>query len=417
MARGTVFRYKGREVDPQKVGHELRVGAVLMGSLIQRSDTLTIRAELVNVGDGARLWGDQYNQRLSDVLAMQEEIAKHISESLRLKLTGVEQRQLTKHYTDNAEAYRLYLKGRYFWNKRNGEAIQKGIDYFQQAIERDPGYALAYVGLAESYAILPSYSDTPANEAALKARAAALKALELDGTLAEAHTTLASVSADQWDWREAEKSFKRAVELNPGYATLHDWYAGYLTKVGRVDEALTEIKRAYELDPLSLNINAGLASILYFARRYDQAIEQFRKVLEMEPNFIQGHTHLALCLLQERRYEEGIAELTRAKALSRGHSSVMGLLGYAYAASGRKDEARKILEELPERSNQRPASHFDRAVIYLGLGEKDKTFELLRRACDERFFLVTFLKVSPLFDPLRSDPRFADLLRCVGLAP
>lgn len=415
-ARNTVFRYKGREADPQKVGRELRVDAVLMGRLIQRGNTVIISMELVNVADGSQLWSERSEQKFSDVPAQQEEIVKKILARLQPRLTGSEQGRLSKRYTDNTEANLLYLKGLYFWNKRNEAAIRKGIEYFQQALEKDRNYALAYAGLAESYAILPTYGDTPPEEAALNAKAAALQALEIDPTLAEAQATLGSVSADQWDWPEAEKRLKRALELNPGNATAHGWYADYLTRVGRVDEGLAEIKRAYELDPLSLPINLGFASILFCARQYDRAIEQARKTLELEPSFIRGRVHMGLFLLQVQRYEEAIAELDRAKLLSAGHSSVLGPLGYAYAVSGRKNEARKILRELTMRAKQRHVPAIDLAVIYLGLGEKDRTFALLNRACEERSGLVTLLKVEPPFDPLRSDPRFPGLLRRVGLS-
>ena len=286
--RTTVFRYKGREVDPQKVGRELKVQAVLTGRMIQQGDTISVQADLIDVADGSQLWGGRCNRKLSDLIALPEEMAKQISDKLRLKLTGVEEKQLTRRSTDDVEAYRLYMRGRYFWNKRNAEAINLGIEYFRQAIARDPHYALAYVGLADSYAILPNFSETSTDEASLKARAAALKALEIDETLPEAQVTLASISADRWEWQEAEKWFKRAMELNPSYATAHQWYGVYLAKIGRVDEALVEMKRAYELDPLSLIINLELGAALAHARQYDQAIEQLRKNLEIEPTFVPG---------------------------------------------------------------------------------------------------------------------------------
>jgi len=416
-ARTTVFRYKGQEVDPQKIGRELKVRAVLTGKVTQQGDTLSVQADLVNTTDGRQLWGERYQRRLSDVFVVQEEIARHLSEKLRPKLKGAAQKQLTKRYTDNAEAYQLYLRGRYYWNKRTGEAIKMGIEYFQQAIEKDPGYALAYVGLADSYSILPNYSEMTAAEANLKAQAAALRALELDDTLAEAHATLGTISSDQWNWPEAEKRLARALELNPSYASAHRWYAEYLAHTGRVKEGLAEMQRAYELDPLSLIINQGLALALHYTRQYDQASAQFRKTLEMEPNFAPGHLHFALPLLKQGRYPEAIAELNQAKTLMGGHSSAMGLLGYAYAVSGRRKEAEQILHELSERSKQRFVSSFDLAVIHLGLGEQDRTFELLNKAYEERTWLVTLLKVEPLFDSLRSDPRLADLLRRIGFAP
>ncbi len=293
LARSTVFAYKGRENDARKVGRELNVDTVLLGRLTQRGDTLMIQTDLVKVADGSELWGQQYDRKLSDILTVQGEIAKQISENLRLKLTGEERRQLVKQYTENSQAYQAYLKGRYYWNRRTEEGFQKGVKYFQEAIENDPNYALAFAGLADSYDLLPRYGFLAPNEGYPEAKEAAIKALELDDTLAEAHASLgyAEVNYD-WDWAGGEKEFKRAIELNPGYATAHHWYALYLAASGRLDEATSEIKRAQELDPLSLIINSNLGRILYFARKYDQAIEQFRKTIELDPNFADTHIRL-----------------------------------------------------------------------------------------------------------------------------
>ncbi len=419
MASSTVFRYKGQEVDPRKAGQDLRVDAVLTGNLFQRGETLIIKAELVRVSDGTQLWGDEYRRKSSDALAVQEDIAKQISEKLRLRLTSDEQKRLTKHYTENAEAYRFYLKGRYYWNKRTPESLNKGIEYFQQAIDNDPSYALAYAGLADSYSLLGSTTGgLSPRENFPKARAAALKALEIDDALAEAHAALALVRLRyDWDWPAAEREIKRAIELNPNYATTYQWYANYLAIMGRLDEAIAEEKRAQELDPLSLNINTIVARRFYDARQYDQAIEQCQKTLEMDPNFAQAHFTLGQAYEQKTRYEEAIAALTKATTLSPSNPFHVSALGHAYAVSGQKSEAMKILDQLNELSQRRYVSPHEIAIIYAGLGEKEQAFAWLEKAYADRSWRLPFLKVEPRFDSLRSDPRFADLVRRVGLAP
>ncbi len=414
MARSTVFRYKGRETDPQEVGRDLNVRAVLTGRVLQLGDRLIIKAELVNVADGSQLWGEQYNRELSDIFALQEEIAQQISEKLRIKLTGEEKKRLTKRYTENTEAYQFYLKGRFYWNKRTSEAAKKGIEYFEQAIEKDPNYALAYAGLADSYALLGGYDVLRPKDSYPRARAAATKALEIDDTLAEAHTSIARIRmAFDWDWLAAEREFKRAIELNPNYATAHHWYGMYLVRMGRFDEALSEIKQAQKLDPLSLIINADMGAPLFFARQYDQAIEQHRKTLEMDLNFPPTHLRLGAAYEQKGMYQEAIAEYQRAIELSGDNTKTSVVLGYAYAVSGRRAEAQKELDQLKEQSN----SPYDIAMIYTALGDKEQAFEWLEKAYEDRSGGLVFLKVDPGLDSLRSDPRFADLLRRVGLTP
>ena len=417
MARSTVFRYKGQEVDPRKVGRDLHVDAVLTGNLIQRDDTLIVKMELVKVADGSQLWGEEYQRKFSDVLAVQEEIAKQISEKLRLKLTGEEQKRLTKHYTENAEAYRLYLLGRYYWNKQTLESLNKGIEFFQQAVDKDPNYALAYAGLADSYSLLGStIGGLSPKENFPKAKAAVLKALEIDDTLAEAQSALVLVRLRyDWDWPAAEREIKRAIELNPNYATTYQWYANYLAIMGRLDEAIAEEKRAQELDPLSLNINTIVARRFYDARQYDQAIEQCQKTLEMDPNFAQAHFTLGQAYEQKARYEEAIAALKKATTLSPGNPFNVSALGHVYAVSGQKSEAMKILDQLKELSRRRYISPHEIAIIYAGLGEKDQAFAWLEKAYADRSWRLPFLKVEPRFDSLRSDPRFTDLVRRVGL--
>jgi TolB-like protein/DNA-binding winged helix-turn-helix (wHTH) protein/Tfp pilus assembly protein PilF len=416
MARSTVFRYKGANVDPQKLGRELNVRAVLTGKVLQRGEMLTISMELMDVRDGSQLWGKQYNRKLADTLAVQEDIAREVTDKLRLRLASVDEKRLTAHGTENAEAYQLYLKGRYHWNKRTPDGIQKAIASFQQAIEKDPSYALAYAGLADCYHV-PANPLPPRDKMPL-AKAAAMKALQLDDTLVEAHTSLARVLfVYDWDWPGAEKEFKRAIELNSRYAPAHQWYGGYLTATGRFREADAEKKRALELEPLSLIINfeVGLAS--YFSRNYNQAIDQFQKTLELDANFLPPDTFLAAAYEQKGMLKEATTAFQKTITVAQGPAKTQAKagLGYVYAVSGRKAEARKILAELQSLSERSYVPATEMALIYAGLGEKDKAFARLDRAYEEHSFSLSNLKVEPRFDPLRSDPRFADLLRHIGL--
>lgn len=418
MSRNSVFRYKGQEADAQVVGRDLKVQAVLTGRMVQHGDSLSISAELVDVHNNSHLWGEQYNRKLSDILAVQAELSREISEKLRLQLSGEQQKQLTKRYTDDTEAYQLYLKGRYYWNKRTPQGIEKAIEYFQQAVEKDPSFALAYVGLADCY-VVPAY-PLPPKEKMPKAKAAAMRALQLDEMLAEAHTTLARVLAVyEWDWTGAEKEFKRAVELNPRYAVAHQWYGGCFDAMGRHDEAIAERKRAQELDPLSLIMNFELGIAFYFARNYDQAIEQFQKPLEMDPSFPPAYEFLPAAYEQKGMYDQAIAAFQKA-ILTRGRPSwfsSMSGLGHVYAVSGKRAEARAVLDELKQLSRQEYVPPDLIALIYAGLDEKDQAFAWLEKAYEDRSFRMSWLKVEPRWDSLRSDPRFADLLRRVGLAP
>jgi TolB-like protein/DNA-binding winged helix-turn-helix (wHTH) protein/Tfp pilus assembly protein PilF len=416
MARSTVVRYKGLDIDPQKAGRDLNVRAVLTGKVSQRGETLTISMELIDVRDGSELWGGRYNRKLTDILDVQEDIAREVTDRLRLRLAGEEEKRLTAHATQNAEAYEFYLKGRYHWNKRTPDGIQKAIESFQQAIEKDPNYALAYAGLADCYHV-PA-NPLPPREKMPLARAAATKALQLDDTLVEAHTTLARVFfAYDWDWPAAEKEFKRAIELNPRYAPAHQWYGGHLSATGRFREAEAEKKRALELEPLSLvmNFEVGLAS--YFARDYDQAIDRFRKTLELDANFPPPYTFLAASYEQKGMFDEAMAASRRAVTVTQGPPKAHAMAGLAhiYAISGRKTEARNILAELQTLSEHKYVPATDTALLYAGLGEKDKSFAWLEKAYEEHSFTLSNVKVEPRFDSLRSDPRFADLLRRIGL--
>ncbi len=415
VPRSLTFRYKGREVDPQRVGSELNARAVLTGRVMQRGDTLLVGTELMDVARLSQLWGAQYNRKMADIFVLQEEIAREITEKLRLQLTGDEKKRLTKRATGNKEAYQLYLKGRFWLGKRTPEGSSKAIEYFQQAISKEPTYALAYSGLADCYSFLPTLTSVPPKEAYPKAKEAALKALEIDDALAEAHTSLAFVKANHdWDWSGGEREFLRAMALNPDYAIAHLWYGFTLANMGRLDKSIAEAKRALELDSLSLEINWFLGLAYYFARQYDQAIEQYRKTLELDPNFFLPHTFIGWAYIQKSMYKEGIAELEKAVAITPSNMS-LACLGYGYAAAGRRPEAQKVLDQLNELSKHKYVPPFHRALICVGLGEKGQAFEWLEKAYEERFMIG--IKVNPVFDPLRSDPRFADLLRRMNLQP
>jgi len=416
MARSTVFRYKGRELDPQAVGRDLRVGAVVTGRVVQRGDTVVIRTELVDVADGWQLWGGNFNRKLSDIFAVQEEITKEVTENLRLKLSREENTRLRKRHTENAAAYQSYLKGRFYWNKRTEEGTKKGIEYFQQAIEVDPGYALAYAGLADSHAILGYYNFLPPTEAFERAKTAATKSLQFDDSLAEAHASLGNIKSHyDWDWPAAEREYRRAIELNPQYASSHHWYGLLHAAMGRFEEAEGEFRRALEIDPFSLIINAAMGIDVYcYSRQYDRAINQLRKALELEPNFAVAHWAMGMTYEAKGQFDDAIDELQRARLLS-SIRDFAGNLGHAYAVAGRRQEALTILDELTELSKRSYVPSYSIALIHAGLGENDQAFERLERACQERFSRLMNLNVDPVFDSLRADPRFDDLRRRVGL--
>jgi len=417
MARSTVFRYKGRELDPQVVGRDLHVGAVVTGRVVQRGDTVVIGTELVDVANGWQLWGGNYNRKLSDIFVVQEEIAKEVTENLRLKLSREENARLKRRYTEKATAYQAYLQGRFYWNKRTEEGTKKGIEYFQQATEDDPGYALAYVGLADSYSTLGYYSFLPPREAFGKAKTAATQALELDDSLAEAHATLGNIKTHyDWDWPTAEREYRRAIELNPQYATAHHWYGLFNAAMGRFEEAEKEFRRALEIDPFSLIINTAFGNAVYFfSRQYDRAINQLRKTLELEPNF--GHARWTLGMTYDAKgqFDDAIDELQRARPLFSNSREIAGNLGHAYAMAGRREDALSILAELTELSKRSYVPSYSIALMHAGLGENDQAFERLERAYQERFSRLIYLNVDPELDSLRPDPRFDDLRQRLGL--
>ncbi len=415
-ARSLAFRYKGPQVDPQKAGRDLRVRAVLTGRVMERDGALNIQAELMNVDDGAQIWGGQYSQRFSDILALQQQIARAVSDKLRLQPTPDHQSRLAKRSTENTEAYQSYLKGRYYWNRRTEQALKRAVEYFQQAIDKDPGYALAYAGLADAYAVYNSYQVELPRVSGPKAKAAATKALEIDNTIADAHAALGMVRMSyEWDWPGAEREFQRAIQLDPAYPTARHWYSICLAAAGRNEEAIASLTRAQQLDPLSLIISADLGLEAYFARRYDQAVEQVRKVLEMDPNFAAARRHLGMAYEQKGMYKEAVAEFEKSLEISRGNPFALGALGHAYALSRNREKARRALSELLALSKRRYVPPFDIAIVYTGLGDTEHAFEWLEKAFDDRSLEMIFLKVDPRFDRLHADPRFISLLRRMGL--
>jgi tetratricopeptide (TPR) repeat protein len=351
------------------------------------------------------------------VIAVKQEIAREVAEKLKLKLSGEEERRLVKRDSTNAEAYQFYLRGRYFWNKRTADGIQRAFEQFQQAIERDPNFALGHVGLADSYTALTFYNFAAPHEAMPKAKESALKALAVDHTLAEAHASLAHIMMNYyWDWATAEKEFKRSIELKPDYATAHQWYAiHYLTATGQLDEALRQMKRALELEPASLVMNTFMGATLYYAGRYDEAIDQCRRTIEMDPTFAVAHWHLGLAYEQKQFFDAAIEEFQRAVSLSGGSPLMRAALGHAYAASQKRYEANEILGELNELSKQQYVSPYELAAIHVALGNNEQAFQLLEKAHTEHSFHFVNLNVSPHFQSVRSDPRFQDLVRRIGL--
>jgi TolB-like protein/DNA-binding winged helix-turn-helix (wHTH) protein/Tfp pilus assembly protein PilF len=415
IARSSAFKYKGTDADLQDVAKALGVEAILTGKVTQRGENLSISVELIHASDKTQMWGEHYERKMSDILAIQREITSEIIEKLKLKVSGEDQRA-AKHYTESNEAYQLYLLGRFYWNKRTAEALQKSIEYFNQAINKDPHFALAYAGLADSY-VVPANRLSP-RDAMPKAKAAAIRALELDETLAEAHVSLGRVlAAYDWDWDGAEKEYKRAIELNPRYAIAHQWYGGYLAVMGRSDEAIAERKLAQELEPLSLTINFELGLAFYHARAYDQAIEQLQKTLELDQHFPAALNLLPAAYEQKGLNSQAVAEFKKSIPLIAASESTLSKagLGHVYGVTGRKNEARAVLTELKQTSEKEYLPATSIALVYAGLGEKDQAFVWLEKAYEQRAFHLQWIKLEPRWDSLRSDPRFEDLVRRIGL--
>ena len=417
VARGTVFRYKGQEVDPRQVGSELGVQAVVTGRVRQTADRLTIAIELIDVASDSQLWGEHYNRNPSDVLHVQDDIAREITEKLRLKLSRKEKGRLARRFTQNVEAYQAYLKGRYFWNKRTVESLRKGIEYFKQAIDQDPSFASAYAGLSDSYTLLVVREALPPDEGFSKAKAAAMRALAIDDGLAEAHASLGHAMLHNWEWEEGEHELKRAIDLNPGYPSAHHWYSEHLTATGRCDESIRELKLAAELDPLSLVINADLGRAYYYARDYDEVTKQEARTLEMDSTFWLSYINLGRSYTQRGMHAKAIAELEKASELSPGNTEVLSFLGFSYAAASKREAALKTLGQLNEQAKHSHVPPYHFGIVHAGLGDKDRAFEWLERAVEKHAVDLFTLKVEPMFDCLRVDARFTDLLQRVGLLP
>ena len=408
MSRNSAFRYKGRETDASAIGRDLNVQSVLIGRVAERDDLLSISVELVDARDDSHIWGAQYNRKPADICAIQETIAHKITEQLRLKLTGEEQQRLTGRHTEDAGAYQLYLKGRYYFNKLTVDAVQKGIEYFQQAVEKDAQYALAYAGLGDAY----NYLGKP-----VEAKRAVIKALDLDETLGEAHASVGFFKfIYDWDFGGAEREFKKALLLSPNYAEAHHWSAIYFANLGRHDEAAAEAKRAVELDPLSLLMNMTPALTSYLARDYDSAAGELQTIIDMDPNFVVAHSVLGNVYVQQGLFEQAMAEYQKVLRLSKGvavvETTMKAIIGHAYAKWGKRSEALKMLGEIEESSC--PSLHAI-AEVHAALGQRDQAFEWLNKAFDLHDMQMVSMKTNPTLDGLRSDARFAELMQRVGL--
>jgi Tfp pilus assembly protein PilF len=407
----SVLAYKGQTLDTQQVAKDLGVRALLIGRLNQQGDNLLVNVELVDTKDNSVLWGEQFNQKITDLLDVQEKIAMEISDHLRWQLTGEEESMMTKRYTENTEAYRSYLEGRYWWNKRTQQGFEKALDLFNEAIEEDPLYAQAYAGLADTYNLLAAYYHRPPDDAMPQARAAAQKALEIDNALAEAHTSLGWIKmVYDWDWAGAETEFRRALELNPNYATAHHWYGHFLSIQGRLDEGLEEMGKAQTLDPLSPQITTSVGEVFWYKSQYDEAIKQLRRALEMDPNLPDANWLLTLTLWAKGMSEEAIAQSEKWASVDPPRASVAPVV-FRSLASGNRAEA-----IAPIRDSKQLATLW-KALYYTLVGEKDSAFEWMTEAINERDSLAPFINIDPNFDPLRDDPRFQDLLRRMNLEP
>jgi serine/threonine protein kinase/tetratricopeptide (TPR) repeat protein len=412
IARSSSFKYKGKELDPEEVAKTLGVGAIVTGRVIQRGDELQISVELINAQDKTQMWGEQYTRKATDLQAVQAEIGHTISEKLRLRLTGVQEQQLAKQATQNPQAYQLYLNGSFYARKGNFENYKKALDYYTQAVALDPKFALAYVGMTVAYTNLTE-SGTDPKELLAKGRAAVQKALELDDSLAGAHSALAIIKENDWDWSGAENEHKRTIELSPNSAGEHGNYAIYLSLMGRTSEALAENSRAQELDPLRISLKSGKAIILYFGQRYDEAIQVFQNVIKLQPDYAAAHLIFADTYAAKGQYAEAIAEYQKYISLNGETTSTLCYLGSAYAKSGKRDEALAILNKL--KTTKEYVSPAELAVLYVGLGDKEAALDSLERAYQAHDLQMQYLKVDPHFDALRSEARFQDLMRRTGL--
>src|SRR5689334_13544090 len=412
----TVFHYKGRATDAKEIGRELGVHALLSGNIVQRGDELTVNVELIDVRDDSHIWGERYSRKVSEVVALPQQISRDVSQKLRARVDGLDHSQITRNYSPDSEAYRLYLQGRYNWNKRTVEGLRQGIDYFGQAIQRDQDYALAYAGLADCYLLLNVYNVTSADDSYPKAEAAANRALSINSNLAEAHTSLGFVTYRyRLKWDEAEQHFKKAIALNPSYATAHQWYASYLVVMGRMNEAVTEAKTAHELEPFSLTIYSDYIRTLYYAGQLDQAQSEATKLLEMDRNFARGYYELGLVLEAQGALDRAIDSFRNALKMSPDNVTALSALGHAQALAGKKSDAERAIARLQELAKQQYVSPFQTAIIYAGLDNRKLALDWLEKSRAERFNWLPFLQVDPVFRNLRADERFVELSKSLGL--
>ena len=413
--RSAVFRYKGKDTDPQTIGKELNVQAMLSGRVAQRGDQLTLSLELVDVQKNSVIWTEQYQRKQSDIVSLQSDIARDVSTKLKAKLSGAEETKVTKAAAADPEAYQAYLKGRYYWNRRTTLNIKKAIEQFKFATDRDPNYALAFVGLADCYAVLNEYAGTPTSETLPQSRAFAERALALDPQLAEPHTTLGFVHENMWQWEEAEAEFKRSIELNPNYPTAYHWYSIYLKSTGRNDEARAAIARAKELDPLSSVISVNISRMLQLDNNPQASIENSLKIIELDPNFGPAYQYLGLSYLKTGRNADAIAALEKAAELTNRAGVTLGDLGYVYASSGKQVEADNVIKELEMKYANNEAIGQYVAAVYLGRGDKDNAFAWLEKDFQVRNGKLAEIRWQLQFDSIRDDPRYKDLLRRMGM--
>ena len=414
--RSSVFRYKGKDTAAQTIGRELNVQAVLTGRVVQRGDQLIVSLELVDASTENTIWSERYNRKQSDLVTLLTEIARDVSGKLKTKLSGADEAKVTKNYTTNPEAYQLYLKGRFFWNKRTGESLKQAVELYRQATEKDPRYARAYAGLAETYVLFPIYSVASPNDSMPIAKAMALRALEIDDSVAEAHAALGLyLGYFELDLKGAEREFRRAIELNPDYATAHQWLSNnVLSPTKRFDEALIVLRRAEEIDPLSPIIGANLGDLFVYTRQYDEAISQYKRVLTLDPNFAFAHFTLGQVYCAKRMHREAIAEFRKSFELD-NDTTIKGFLAMALAKSGQREAAMKLLNELKQESSERYVSSNAIAFVYIGLNDKNEALSWLEKGVVERSAYATFMAIDPVYDDLRPDPRFKAMLKRLNL--
>jgi TolB-like protein/Tfp pilus assembly protein PilF len=413
----SVRRYAAVDDSPDVIGKELGVESILEGSIRRSGDRIRVTVHLISVRDGAELWAEKFDERFTDVFTVEDRVSERVAAALKIKLSEADLELLKKRYTVHPEAFQSYLKGRYYWNKRTQDGIRKGIEHFDQAIEQDPLYALAYAGLADCYSLLCMHGVLQPREAFTRAKAAAVRALEIDHQLAEVHASLAYTHLYyDWDWSAAEREFERSIELNPNYATAHHWYHEYLILQGRIPEAIEEIKRAQELDPLSPAINAALVLPLLNSGQIERGIEGLKRVIELEPGFYRSHMFLGIAYTLAGQHEAAFEELRSAMSLSEEGTRALAALGWAYAVAGRREQARLIMDQLQRRMQEKYVPPYGMVIILTALGEKDQALEWLERGYQVRDEWLTRLRIAPELDSLRSDPRFRDLMVRVGLS-